>query len=114
QQLMRVCWWPATTRDPSTCATFNAIRLFQNMNSLRKISAFHFLRSLELLTNADGLNPTPVRVLQEQYRMMEMMKRADRGHSDGGVGGTVQGELALPCRACPQPGINLPEGWDKI
>jgi hypothetical protein len=49
-----------------------------------------------------------------QYRMMEMMKRAGRGHSDGGVGGTAQGELALPCRACPQPGINLPEGWDKI
>jgi hypothetical protein len=61
QQLMRVCWWPATARDPSTCATFNVIRLFQNMNSLGKISSYHFLCSLELLTNADGLNPPPVR-----------------------------------------------------
>ncbi|KAJ7799347.1 hypothetical protein B0H14DRAFT_2185738, partial [Mycena olivaceomarginata] len=60
QQLMRVCWWPATVVDPSTCATFNVLRLFQNMNCLGKISAFHFLRSLELLTNADGLNPPPV------------------------------------------------------
>jgi hypothetical protein len=57
QQLMRACWWPATVRDPSTCATFAVIRLFQNMNCLGKISAFHFLRSLELLTNADGLTP---------------------------------------------------------
>jgi hypothetical protein len=60
QQLMRVCWWPATVRDPSTCATFAVIRLFQNMNCLGKISAFHFLRSLELLTNADGLAPPMV------------------------------------------------------
>lgn len=60
QQLMRVCWWPATVVDPSTCATFSVIRLFQNMNCLGKISAFHFLRSLELLTNADGLTPPMV------------------------------------------------------
>lgn len=49
-----------------------------------------------------------------QHRMMEMMKRAGRGHTDMGVGGTSQGELALDCRACPQPGKNLPEGWNKI
>lgn len=60
QQLMRVCWWPATVRDPSTCATFGVLRLFQNVNCLGKVSSFHFLRSLELLTNNDGLNPLPV------------------------------------------------------
>ncbi|KAJ7897375.1 hypothetical protein B0H13DRAFT_1562872, partial [Mycena leptocephala] len=119
QQLMRACWWPATVRDPSTCATFRVIRLFQNMNSLGKISGFHFLRSLELLTNADGLNPPPNRrrafmYIVRQYRMLEMMKRAARGHSESGVSGTAQGELAVLCRACPQPGKNLREGWDKI
>jgi hypothetical protein len=46
--------------------------------------------------------------------MMDMMKRAGRGHDDSGVAGTAQGELALPCRACPHPGINLPDGWDEI
>ncbi|KAJ6564323.1 hypothetical protein B0H19DRAFT_1140803 [Mycena capillaripes] len=46
--------------------------------------------------------------------MMEMMKRAGRGHDDTGVAGTKQGELALQCRACPQPNINLPEGCDTI
>jgi hypothetical protein len=46
--------------------------------------------------------------------MMEMMKRAGRGQDDSGVGGTGQGELALPCRACPDPEMNLPEGWDEI
>ncbi|KAJ7617529.1 hypothetical protein DFH06DRAFT_1274184 [Mycena polygramma] len=121
QQLMRVCWWPATVRDPSTCATFGVIRLFQNMNCLGKISGFHFLRSLELLTNADGLNPPPMQnrrrafmYIVRQHRMMEMAKRAGRGHSDTGIAGTAQGKLALKCRACPQPEMNLPEGWDKI
>ncbi|KAK6997432.1 CxC2 domain-containing protein [Favolaschia claudopus] len=104
QQLMRVCWWPATALDPSTCATFGVIRLFQNLNCLGKISSFHFLRSLELLTNADGLNALPNRRrafihIVRQHRMMEMMKRAGRGHSPS---------------ACPQNGKNLPMGWNTI
>ncbi|KAJ7458371.1 hypothetical protein B0H11DRAFT_1737827 [Mycena galericulata] len=119
QQLLRACLWPATSLDPQTCATFNAIRLFEVQNCLGKISAYDFVRSLELLSNNDGLKPTPdrrraFRAIVRQYRMMQMMKRAGRGHDDSGVKGTAQGELALPCRACPQPGINLPEGWNTV
>ncbi|KAJ7017144.1 hypothetical protein C8F04DRAFT_979867 [Mycena alexandri] len=116
QQLMRACLWPATSIDPQTCATFNAVRLFEVQNCLGKISAYDFVRSLELLSNADGLTPPPdrrraFRAIVRQYRMMQLMKRGGRGHDDSGVAGTGQGELALPCRACPQPDINLPDGW---
>ncbi|KAF8146729.1 hypothetical protein K438DRAFT_2092496 [Mycena galopus ATCC 62051] len=76
QQLMRVQWWPATVKDPQTCATF-AVGRFLHMT-------LHIVR---------------------QYR---------RGHSLSGIKGTAQGELALRCRACPQDGRNLPDGWDKI
>ncbi|KAJ7803346.1 hypothetical protein B0H14DRAFT_2225232, partial [Mycena olivaceomarginata] len=119
QQLMRVCWWPATARDPSTCATFGVLRLFQNLNCLGKVSSYFFLRSLELLTNADGLNPLLASFLHSILRMrlhcmMLMMKRAGRGHAPGGIEGTAQGELALACRACPQPGKNLTVGWNTI
>ncbi|KAF8175654.1 hypothetical protein K438DRAFT_1608242, partial [Mycena galopus ATCC 62051] len=119
QQLMRARWWPATARDPQTCTTFGVVHLFQLLNCLGKVSAHDFLRSLELLTNNDGLNPLPdrrraFRHIVRQYRTTLMMKRAGRGHHPGGVNGTAQGELALQCRACPQPGKNLPEGWDKI
>ncbi|KAJ7433022.1 hypothetical protein B0H11DRAFT_1759384 [Mycena galericulata] len=119
QQLMRACLWPATSLNPQTCATFNLIRLFEVQNCLGKISAYDFVRSLELLSNNDGLMPPPdrrraFRIIVRQYRMMEMLKRAGRGHDDSGTRGTKQGELALPCRACPQPGINLPDGWDEI
>ncbi|KAF8148323.1 hypothetical protein K438DRAFT_1625581 [Mycena galopus ATCC 62051] len=119
QHLMRACWWPATARDPQTCATFGVLRLFQILNCLGKVSAHDFLRSLELLTNNDGLEPTAdrrraFRHIVRQYRTTLMMKRAGRGHNLSGVKGTAQGELALRCRACPQAGRNLPAGWDKI
>ncbi|KAK7005420.1 CxC2 domain-containing protein [Favolaschia claudopus] len=141
QQLMRACWWPATARDPQTVGTFAVIRLFHLLNCLGKLSSHDFLRSLEMLTNSDGLTPLPVRSFSihvqyilnkhrivdafhhiiSQYRKVAvrhvrtlMMKRAGRGHDPAGVHGTTQGELALTCRACPQPGRNLPDGWDRI
>ncbi|KAK6977280.1 hypothetical protein R3P38DRAFT_3237413 [Favolaschia claudopus] len=45
--------------------------------------------------------------------MTLMMKRAGRGHSLSGIPGTAQGELALPCRACPQDGTGRMES-DKL
>ncbi|KAJ7740190.1 hypothetical protein DFH07DRAFT_870303 [Mycena maculata] len=119
QQAMRVQWWPATVKDPRTCATFAVIRLFQIMNCLGKVSAHDFLRSLELLTNNNGLNALPdrrraFREIVRQYRMTVMLERGGRGHDPAGVEGTAQGELALRCRSCPQHGRNLPDGWDRI
>ncbi|KAJ7810258.1 hypothetical protein B0H13DRAFT_1568881, partial [Mycena leptocephala] len=105
QQLMRVCWWPVTARDPKTCVTFPVVQLFQIMNCLGKVSAYDFLCSLELLTNNNGLDPLPVR----QLHLI-----SGRGHHPSGVNGTAQGELALQCQACPQDGKNLPPGWDSI
>ncbi|KAJ6556071.1 hypothetical protein B0H19DRAFT_1262187 [Mycena capillaripes] len=107
QQLMRVCWWPATACNPQTCATFGVV------------SVHDFLRSLEFLTNNDGLHPLldrcrAFRQIVRQYRTTLMYKCAGRGHDSTGVQGTAQGELALACRACPHDGMNLEPGWDKI
>lgn len=41
-----------------------------------------------------------------------MAKRAGRGHDPGGISTTPPGGLALLCPACPQPDINLPQGWE--
>ncbi|KAJ7808914.1 hypothetical protein B0H13DRAFT_2385568 [Mycena leptocephala] len=119
RQLMRARWWPATVINPQTCATFAVVRLFQIMNCLGKVSAHDFMRSLELLSNNDGLHPVPImrcafRHIVRQYRTTLMMKRTGRGHDLSGVNGTKQGELALQCRACPQDAMNVPPGWDKI
>ncbi|KAJ7023336.1 hypothetical protein C8F04DRAFT_1193588 [Mycena alexandri] len=119
QQLMRACLWPATSLDPQTCATFNAIRLFEVQNCLGKISAYDFVRSLELLSNSDGLTP-PARSTARIPRYRASVPY-DAGDEEGGAGprqlgrgGYGPGELTLDCRMCPQPEKNLPEGWDKI
>ncbi|KAJ7717054.1 hypothetical protein B0H16DRAFT_1316196 [Mycena metata] len=106
-------------KNPQTCAMFAVVRMFQILNCLGKVSAHDFVRTLELLTNNDGLNPPAncrrsFRLIVCQYRMTQMMKCCGRSHAPSGVLSTAQGELALQCRACPQPGRNLPDGWDRI
>ncbi|KAF8157754.1 hypothetical protein K438DRAFT_1459920, partial [Mycena galopus ATCC 62051] len=55
-QLLRACWWPATITAPNTCATFGVLRLFHKLNCLGKLSAYDFLRGLEMTTNHNGLD----------------------------------------------------------
>ncbi|KAJ7715053.1 hypothetical protein B0H16DRAFT_1340272, partial [Mycena metata] len=111
-QLMRVCWWPATVKEPNTCATFAVLKLFQTLNCLGKLSTYDFLRGLEMNTNHDGLDRPPdhrkpFMHIMCQWREIKRHKRFKTGHSAGGVGATVRGGLALKCRNCPQPGWNL-------
>jgi hypothetical protein len=49
-----------------------------------------------------------------QWREVKRFKRFKRGHLLGGHRATKQGALALPCRACPQPGWNLPPNWRDV
>lgn len=44
-----------------------------------------------------------------------MVKRGGRAYdpSDDRVQETSPGELAVPCRACPVPGFNLPDDWQS-
>ncbi|KAJ7843814.1 hypothetical protein B0H13DRAFT_1909206 [Mycena leptocephala] len=114
-QLLRACWWPATVLAPNTCATFQLLQLFQILNCLGKVSAYDFLRGLEKCTNNDGLDKPPDRRkpfmhIVRQYREVKRLKRRKRVTRRA----TKQGELALMCRACPQPGWNLPDDWEKI
>ncbi|KAJ7842389.1 hypothetical protein B0H14DRAFT_3692184 [Mycena olivaceomarginata] len=120
-QLLCACWWPATIHSPNTCATFSVLRLFQLLNCMGKLSAYDFLRGLEMCTNHDSLDKPPIQDrrkpfmhIMRQWREVKRMKRFKRGHLAGGARATAQGELALQCRACPQPGWNLPENWESI
>lgn len=46
-----------------------------------------------------------------QFRTERMFKRGGRGSVEGLMADTGEGQLALKCPACPEPGVNLPEGW---
>ncbi|KAJ7021706.1 hypothetical protein C8F04DRAFT_972352, partial [Mycena alexandri] len=118
RQLMRACWWPATVSAPNTCATFQVLRLFQILNCLGKLSAYDFLRGLEKCTNNDGENKPPDRrkpfmVIVREWREVKRVKRRKQGYHKGGVKEIAKGALAEKCRACPQVGWNMLEGWEK-
>lgn len=41
------------------------------------------------------------------------LKRSARGHDPAGIDATSNGELMVECPACPHPGRNLPDGWER-
>ncbi|KAG1785033.1 uncharacterized protein HD556DRAFT_1435285 [Suillus plorans] len=86
-------WYPATTTDPQTAATFNVLEHFHLLSYESKISAYKFFHGLARRTDNTGL-------------------RGGRGHDPGGIAETKAGELAVLCLACPHPGKNLPSGWE--
>lgn len=47
-----------------------------------------------------------------EWRHLKMLKRAGRAYDPLGIENTPPGSLALLCRACPQPTMNLPQGWE--
>ncbi|KAI0686696.1 hypothetical protein C8T65DRAFT_590939 [Cerioporus squamosus] len=115
---LRLAWWPATALDPRTCATFVVLRQFHLLNLQGKLTIYDFYKSLEIATDNSGLENIPDRaqamtIMVRQWRHILLAKRAGRGHDSSGISGTQQGGLALPCRACPRPGVNLPANWEN-
>ncbi|KAG6809044.1 hypothetical protein H0H92_001819, partial [Tricholoma furcatifolium] len=118
QQLMDIAWFPSSTKDPRTCATYAVLQQFHTLNLQSKTMACDYYKTLTILTDATGLRNVPDKlkpfmIMVCEWHHLKMTKRASRGHDVAGISGTKKGELAVPCCACPQPGINLPPGWDK-
>jgi hypothetical protein len=134
-QLLRARLFPATTQLPATAATFSVLKHFQLMSYESKTSAFQFYKALARETcniDDDGVRvsnflpligelPLIILVTKLRYREfirmtrmwahLKILKRSGRGHDPTGANGTKEGECAVLCPACPQPGINLPDGW---
>ncbi|KAI0058288.1 hypothetical protein BV25DRAFT_1810998, partial [Artomyces pyxidatus] len=115
-QLRRFGWWPATPLEPQTAATSQVLKQFHLLSLQGKVTGFNYYRALELQTDNTGLLHLPDRLssfmnIIRQYRHIQMMKRAGRGHAIDGIGGTQPGECAVLCPACPQPGLNLSDDW---
>ncbi|KII82921.1 hypothetical protein PLICRDRAFT_83984, partial [Plicaturopsis crispa FD-325 SS-3] len=119
-QLLRHRLFPATVANPKTAVSFRLLEHYDLLALETKISAFGYYRALALRTDITGLH-TPKARLQDRYSVflriirewqyLAFLKRSGRGHDPGGHAGTKDGELAIICPACPQPGINLPDGW---
>ncbi|KAK7061181.1 CxC2 domain-containing protein [Favolaschia claudopus] len=116
-QLLRGGWFPASQERPQTCVTLIALKQFHTLNLQSKISMYDYYHALEKITRNDGVQLPDryqvfIRVCKE-YRHLMMLKRAGRAHHTGGARSTQAGDLAIRCPACPRPGVNLPEDWQK-
>ncbi|KAK7053876.1 CxC2 domain-containing protein [Favolaschia claudopus] len=116
-QLLRAGWYPATDERPQTAVTLIALDKFHLLTLQAKITAYDYYTVLERLTDNTGIKPPDryqifLRVAR-QYRHALMLKRAGRGHDPSGVWGTGAGELAVVCPVCPDPKVNLPDGWEN-
>ncbi|KAJ6607425.1 hypothetical protein B0H10DRAFT_1818202 [Mycena sp. CBHHK59/15] len=119
EQLLRNGWYPATTTDPATCATFAALELFRLLNVVGNINVHDFVGTLERRSDACRVKAVADRYkefgrMARQYSFLKRMKRAGRAHDPEGVHNTKNGECAVMCWACPHDGINLPQGWREV
>ncbi|KAJ7851884.1 hypothetical protein B0H13DRAFT_1643671 [Mycena leptocephala] len=117
-QLLRRRWYPTTHDIPNTAATFRCLDFFLLQTLQAKTTMYDFYGALEKATNATGVSKPPKQYVEflcmaRQYRHLLMLKRGGRGHAPSGIDGTKPGELAIQCPACPRPGINLPNDWEK-
>ncbi|KAJ7026219.1 hypothetical protein C8F04DRAFT_1268392 [Mycena alexandri] len=61
QQLQRSEWYPATTVDPASCATYQCLDLYRMLNVVGNINVHDFVGSLERLTDATKITKLPDR-----------------------------------------------------
>ncbi|KAF7366132.1 CxC2 domain-containing protein [Mycena venus] len=117
EQLLHAGWFPVTDNRPRTCATTDMLNHFLAETYQSKTTLYDYYMALEKLTNNTGIKPPnryyAFRHMVHKYAHILMLKHAGRGHADFWVEGTQQGKLAVQCICCPQPGVNLPEGWEK-
>ncbi|KAH0826244.1 hypothetical protein J3R83DRAFT_5708 [Lanmaoa asiatica] len=135
QQLLRCRLFPVSTQQPRTAATFSLLEEFHLLSLESKLSTYQYYNSLARRIDNTGLFPAKVCIryiqlddnyhaIQDRYeqflriirewRHLKMLKRSGRGHDPAGVQHTQEGECCVLCPACPQPGKNLPDNWDKV
>ncbi|KAH8112018.1 hypothetical protein DFH11DRAFT_1512109, partial [Phellopilus nigrolimitatus] len=117
-QLMRVRWYPATSKDPGTAFTFAMLDQFHELTLQGKLSAHDYYQGLAHMSDGSGVRNLPKRYDEflrsaRCYRHLVLAKRSGRAHDPFGINDTKQGQFALDCPACPHPGKNLPDGWEK-
>ncbi|KAG2345649.1 hypothetical protein BDR05DRAFT_1013616 [Suillus weaverae] len=116
KQILCVGWFPSTSTDSQTAATFRVLHHYQILSFESKASAYEFYHSLVHLTDNTGLRRQKdcyesfMHMVREWHHLV-MLKCSRRGHDLSGVMGTSEGQCTVLCPACPQPGKNLPDNW---
>ncbi|KAG1846153.1 hypothetical protein C8R48DRAFT_750647 [Suillus tomentosus] len=100
KQLLRARWYPATTTDPCTTATFSVLEHYHLLSCESKVSAYEFYHSLARRSNNTGLIPirdhyAPFMCIIHEWRHLWQLRCARRGHDPGGINATQEGKLTV-------------------
>ncbi|KAI1790343.1 hypothetical protein LXA43DRAFT_1095489 [Ganoderma leucocontextum] len=114
-QLLDLGYYPASVQQPKTVFTIRVLDDFLLSNKECKTAARNYYNKLRRTTNPAFPHMVPDRYkellrVSRQWRNQQMRKTAGFGHRQDSIG---PGDLAICCPACPQPDINLPEGWEN-
>ncbi|KAJ6457197.1 hypothetical protein C8R47DRAFT_995822 [Mycena vitilis] len=120
-QLIGKGWYPATTIDPTTCATIQVLELFRLLNVVGNMNVHDFVGALERKMDPTLVSSIPVGDrykafgrITRQYAWLLRGKRCGRAHEEDGLEKTAPGGMTVPCWSCPHDGKNLPEGWRDV
>ncbi|KAG1842059.1 hypothetical protein F4604DRAFT_1884809 [Suillus subluteus] len=81
QQLLQISWFPSTTSDPKTAATFRVLEHYHLLSFESKVSAFEFYNALSWMSDNTGLLPIKDRYdsftrMIHEWRHLKMLKRS--------------------------------------
>ncbi|KAJ7059318.1 hypothetical protein C8F01DRAFT_1301916 [Mycena amicta] len=112
-QLMDNGWYPATTIEPSTCATYALLEQFRLLKVVANVNTNDFVKTLERLTDATQTQKVADRYksfvrMSRQWDFLTRAKRAGRGHQPNGVQTTAPGGLAVSSLIAAGYGRELP------
>ncbi|KAJ7173531.1 hypothetical protein C8R46DRAFT_1161384 [Mycena filopes] len=118
-QLLGHAWYPASTVNPQTCATFETLETFRLLNVVGNVNVQDFVGTLERKTDPLRVGDVPDRykafgLMARQFSYALIGKRSACGHTEHGLAKAAPGTLTVACWACPHDGRNLPEGWRDV
>jgi hypothetical protein len=133
KQLLRAGLFPATFKQIETVFTFAVLDDFLADNLECKTTAQQYYSKLQSMTSSMFPDNVPVRSLsmsasyvnvpvKNRYRQLLRVSRQWRdlkNRMKSGLGHPSEqedandGSMAIFCPACPQPNINLPDGWKE-
>lgn len=113
--LVEIGLLPASFQDFRTAFTLKVLEDHRLENLECKTSSYQYYQKLRRMTCSAFPQVVPnryreLRRVSRQYRNLKLWEVFGFGHTDEEP---TKGSLALFCPACPQPEINLPEGWEQ-
>lgn len=98
---------------------FALLNLAHTLSLTLKILTDDIYRTLEKVMMNLNVQPPqprykPLRCVLTQWHHLKMLKQGGRAHDPSGIEGTPNGALAIVCPSCPNPSVNLPNGWSGV